>query len=210
MTQATQDAPPRDAIAPSFSDLPHTPDDREFQSHMGQLGDLLEEAQRLADPAAREATASIIQSLMDFHGAAIARIVDRLHDAGAPGKAILRDCARDDLVSSLLVLYGLNPLDLGERINIALEKVRPALAPYGGNVDLHDITPDGAVHLKYHGKSHTCGSTIKNLRATIEQAVYDRAPDLAALHLTGLDAPPANAGFVPVEQLVAAIHKHAS
>ncbi len=197
MSQMIQDAPAHDEGAR----------DQEFQSHMGQLGDLLEQARQIADPAAREATGEIIRALMDFHGAGLARIVERLTDGGELGRALLQECARDDLVGSLLVLYGLHPWEIAERVQMALDAIRPSLARHGGDVGLVSVAENGVVRLEFRGKPPGCGSTVRTLRQTIEQAVYDRAPDIAGLEITGLD-PAEDKGFVPVEQVLAGIRRH--
>jgi Fe-S cluster biogenesis protein NfuA len=199
MSQMTQDPPAHDEAAR----------DQDFQSQMGRLAELLEQARQIGDPDAREATGEIIRALMDFHGAALARIVERMNDGGELGREMLGACARDDLAGSLLVLYGLHPCNVTERVHMALEKLRPTLARHGGSVELAGVTDDGTVRLAFEGKAPTCGSTIRALRETIEQAVYDRAPDIAAVEIAGLEQPAAEKGFVSVDQLLAGIHKHA-
>jgi Fe-S cluster biogenesis protein NfuA len=185
-------------------------EDKEFQSRMGELNGLLEKVQRIADPAARETTGQILQTLMEFHGAGLRKILEHIGDAGELGQSIVRELSQDELVSSLLLLYGLHPMDLESRVKQALEKVRPALASHGGSVELVKVSEEGAVHLRLLGSCHGCGSSTMTLKNTIEQAIYDGAPDVSAIHVEGVEEPasPAASGFVSVEQLIATTTKH--
>jgi hypothetical protein len=49
--------------------------------------------------------------------------------------------AEDELVSKLLVLRGLHPLDLETRVRCALDLVKPRLGLHSGDVDLLGVTP---------------------------------------------------------------------
>src|SRR5689334_18314742 len=114
-------------------------EDLEFKNQMAELERLLEQVSAIPDSAARDTTSRIIQSLMDFHGAGLSRILEHLAHAGENGRQLMNDLAADDLVSGLLLLYGLHPLDLETRVKAALEKVRPHLGSHGGNVKLLEI-----------------------------------------------------------------------
>jgi Fe-S cluster biogenesis protein NfuA len=178
-------------------------ENKEIQSSLRQLDELLEQIQHISDPVARDTTGRIIQSLMQFHGAALNNILEHVADAGELGQRIIDDLGQDELVSGLLLLYGLHPLDLEARVKLALEKVRPYLGSHGGNVELLRISEDGAVHLQMQGSCHSCPSSAITLKNTIEQAIYDKAPDVTAIHVVEEPAKPTVSGFVPIEQLIA-------
>jgi Fe-S cluster biogenesis protein NfuA len=191
-------------------------DDKGFQSRMAQLEELLQRVQAIADPVSRDLTAQIIQTMMEYHGAGLNAMMERVADAGAQGQAVIADFAKDELIGSLLLLYGLHPLDLADRVKQALEKVRPYLKSHGGNVELLGVTEDGTVRLRMQGSCHGCPSSAATLKNSIEQAIYDKAPDVAGIEVEGVEEPaPAHAenghggnGFVSVDQLVASIGKH--
>lgn len=172
-------------------------DDGTFRDRIQRVETLLDELNRCADPAARAAGQEIVQTLLDYHGAGLARIVEHL--AGADG-GLLEQLAQDELVGSLLLLYGLHPLDLATRVRQALEKVQPALRARGGSAELLELT-DGAVRVRLEAGGHGCQSTAKALRQAVEDAVYGAAPDVAALEIEGTPEP-SGATFVPVEQLL--------
>ena len=103
------------------------PPDPEARRRIEHLETLIQNLERLPDPAARDQARELVQTLLDFHGAALARILGRVADMGDPGRALITALADDDIVSSLLLLYGLHPLDLETRVEQALERVRPYL-----------------------------------------------------------------------------------
>jgi Fe-S cluster biogenesis protein NfuA len=100
------------------------------------------------------------------------------------------------LISSLLLLHGLHPQDLEERVAAALERVRPDLHAHGGDVELLSID-DGVVRLRMQGNCDGCPSSAATLKFTIEQAIYAAAPDVAAIEVEGIESPPP--GLVQLE-----------
>jgi Fe-S cluster biogenesis protein NfuA len=184
--------------------------DRDSQTTMRQLDSLLQDVDAIADPAARSKIGEILQGLMEFHGAGLAAILDRFEQFGDAGHAAVLDLAEDKLVASLLVLYGLHPLDLESRVKSALKSVRPLLLSHGGNVELQGITEDGVVRLSMQGSCHGCPSSEITLKSTIEQAIYDAAPDVAGIQVQGATEPPraAPANLVSIECLVGSLAEH--
>ena len=68
--------------------------------------------------------------------------------------------------------------DLHERVNTALDAIRPHLAVDGGNVEIMDITDDFIVKIKWLGNCQGCNMTEMTLRAGIEQAVKSRVVEI--------------------------------
>ena len=175
-------------------------DSRDFREDMQRIGGLVQEIEAIADPAVRAATKGLVQSLMDLHGAALEKALDIVADAGEPGMGIIDRLGRDALVSSVLILYGLHPEDIETRVRKAVERVRPQLRKQGCEVELLGVN-DGAIRLRVETGSHTCGSTAKTAQATLEEAMYDAAPDMASLVIEGLEEKPAS-GFVALDKLM--------
>jgi Fe-S cluster biogenesis protein NfuA len=175
-------------------------DSRDFREEMQRIGNLVQEIESSADPAVRAITKTLMQSLMDLHGAAIEKALDIVADSGEPGMAIIDRLGRDPLVSSVLILYGLHPEDLETRVIKAVDKVRTQLRKQCCEVELVSVN-DGAIRLRVETGSHTCGSTAKTLQATLEGTMYDAAPDLTSLVIEGLEEKPAS-GFVGLDKLM--------
>jgi Fe-S cluster biogenesis protein NfuA len=173
---------------------------RDFREDIQRIGGLVQEIESIADPAVRAATKNLVQSLMDLHGAALEKALDIVAEAGEPGMNVIDRLGRDSLVSSVLILYGLHPEDIETRVVKAVDKVRPQIRKQGCEVELVSVN-DSAIRLRVETGSHTCGSTAKTLRATLESAMYDAAPDLTSLVIEGFDEKPAS-GFVALDKLI--------
>ncbi|WP_405887375.1 hypothetical protein OG762_03450 [Streptomyces sp. NBC_01136] len=91
-----------------------------------RIEDVLDRLAATGDPAARAAAEELVQALMDFYGAGLARALHLLSVPGnrtipgGPTTALLGD----ELVASLLVLHDLHPEDRATRIGRALDTVR--------------------------------------------------------------------------------------
>jgi Fe-S cluster biogenesis protein NfuA len=188
-------------------DMKDASSDRQLHEKMHELDRLIAEFEEQADPAARAAMSRIVQTLLEFHGAGLRRILDRLASQGTSGEELIQALGADGLVASLLVLHDLHPVDVTTRLQLALEEVRPYLASHGGHVELLSVSPEGVVHLRLEGSCHGCPSSRITLQTTIEQKIYSAAPEVTSIVVDGLVDPPPPAkpdGFVPVDRL--AIH----
>ena len=65
-----------------------------------------------------------------------------------------------------------------ERVNQALDSVRPHLKVDGGNVEVVDVTDDMHVHIKWMGNCESCSMSTMTLRAGIEQAIINKIPEI--------------------------------
>jgi Fe-S cluster biogenesis protein NfuA len=175
-------------------------EEKAFPHRTQKIEELIHRIETLADPEARALAVELVQSLMDLHGAGLERVMGILSQAGEPGLAILNDFTRDDLVASLLLLYGLHPVDMETRVRDALDKVRPYLRSHGGNVDLL-ATEQGVVRLRLQGSCHGCPSPAMTLKLAVEQAIYEAAPDVTAIEVEGVVQHLPEPGFVPVGSL---------
>lgn len=174
-------------------------DNRDFRRDMQKIGDLVQELESIADPAARAKSKELVQLVMDLHGAAFDKAMEIVADAGQPGMSIIERLGRDSLVGSVLILYGLHPDDIETRIAKAIQQVRLKLRKQGCEVELLSAT-GGMIRLRVDVGSHTCRSTAKTAQATLEGALYDAAPDLSSLQIEGLEEKP-SAGFVALGKL---------
>jgi Fe-S cluster biogenesis protein NfuA len=175
-------------------------DEKDFQKRIQRISGLVRELDSIADPAVRTASNELVQALMDLHGTGLERMLEIAYEEGEPGQAILDKFGHDSLISSLLVLYGIHPLDFESRVERTVERVRPQLRKHGCELELVGMQ-DGAVHLRVQIGEHTCGSTAKTVQSILEDAVYEAAPDMASLVIEGLEGKPAS-GFVGLDTLL--------
>jgi Fe-S cluster biogenesis protein NfuA len=85
-------------------------------------------------------------------------------------------------------------MSLLERVEAALDSIRPYLLTDGGNVSVEEITPDGIVKLKLLGACGSCPMSIMTLKAGIEEAIKKAVPEITgieAINLTDVDDPDA-------------------
>ena len=68
----------------------------------------------------------------------------------------------DELVAHLLLLHGLHPVPVRERVRGALDEVRPYLVAHGGGVELLGVA-DGVVRLRLEGACNGCPSSALTL-----------------------------------------------
>jgi Fe-S cluster biogenesis protein NfuA len=160
--------------------------DKNFHQSIQRIEGLIQEVERYQDPAAKAHTREMVQAVLDLHGAGLEKMLEILAEAGEPGLALIDNLARDDLVSSLLLLYGLHPLDLETRVRQALDKVRPYLRSHGGNVELLS-TEGGVVRLRLQGSCDGCPSSAVTMKSSIEEAIYEKAPDVAGIEVAAVE-----------------------
>ncbi|HTZ10907.1 MAG TPA: NifU family protein [Candidatus Margulisiibacteriota bacterium] len=65
-----------------------------------------------------------------------------------------------------------------EKVEKALEKVRPMLAADGGNVELVDVTKEGVVKLKLTGTCGCCPMSSMTLKMGIERILKQEIPEV--------------------------------
>ena len=162
-------------------------DDQELRERAGRIETLLEEIESFEDPEARAKTAEMVQTLLELYGEGLGRIVESV---GRLGSEDLKDeLLGDELVTHLLLLHGLHPVDLEARVLGALDEVRPYLESHGGNVQFLGIG-DGVARVRLEGSCDGCPSSTMTLKLAIEEAVQKAAPELEGVEAEGVAEPP--------------------
>jgi Fe-S cluster biogenesis protein NfuA len=85
-------------------------------------------------------------------------------------------------------------MDLLQRVENALDTIRPYLEADGGNVSIEEITSENVVRLRLLGSCGSCPMSIMTLKAGIEQAIKRAVPEIQgveAINLTDIDDPEA-------------------
>lgn len=170
----------------------------EFQTHTEKLQRLLEQMKGLPDNELRALAFELMQSLMDMHGAAISRMVEVLSNAGDSGRNALGQIAEDPLICGLLVLYGVHPVSIEDRILAAVENIRPQLQRQGASFEVVSCV-DGVVRVNVRspGRGHDSAATF---RAMMERAIREAAPEVVEVVMEGM----VQEGFVPLNMIQSA------
>jgi Fe-S cluster biogenesis protein NfuA/nitrite reductase/ring-hydroxylating ferredoxin subunit len=162
---------------------------------IGRVEGLLEELEKLADVGARDVAFETVQAILDLYGVGLERIVAAL------GEARATTLAEDELVEHLLLLHGLHPVPVEDRVRAGLDDVRPYLGSHGGDVELISVS-DGVAHVRMQGSCEGCPASAMTLKLAIEDAVLKAAPDLERVEAAevGSDATaPAGSPLLQIE-----------
>ncbi len=101
--------------------------------------------------------------------------------------------AADELVSHLLLLHGLHPVEARVRVERAAARVAGAAA------EVVEVGP-GVARVRLRRAAKGCGSSRDALGSALEAAVRDAAPEIERVEIEVVDsAPPAV--VIPVEEL---------
>jgi Fe-S cluster biogenesis protein NfuA len=72
-----------------------------------------------------------------------------------------------------------------EKVEKALEEIRPYLQADGGNVELVDVTDDGVVRVKLTGACGCCPMSTYTLKMGIEQKLKEKVPEIKSVEQVG-------------------------
>lgn len=140
-------------------------------AYVQEIEGLIREIEASADPHTRDGVRRLVEAILGYHEEAVTRMLEL---AGEPA---VRGFARDELVASLLLLYGLHPEDFETRVRRAVDRLP--------GIEVAGIT-DFAVRLSGHAP-----------RRMVEEALFAVAPEISEIEMD--DAP----AFVPLEALTA-------
>jgi len=153
-------------------------------------------------PLARQRAEELVRVVVDLYGAGLERLLE-IAGPGLP-ESTVDALAADELVSGLLVVHGLHPYALSERVERALESVRPYLRSHGGDVELLGIDegPQGCtVGLRLLGHCDGCAGSSATLRSAVEGAIETAAPEVVRIDVAEPTAPAHPAPLIPVDAL---------
>ena len=142
-----------------------------------------------SDPRLAEKAEDLVGLLMQFYGAGLRRMLQLADEAGALDGGYLDGIVADELLSSILILHDLHPLDLPTRVQAALDRVRPYLGSHGGDVEILGIDGD-VVRVRMEGSCSTCPSSTVTLNFAIEEAILKAAPEISRIEAEGVAAAP--------------------
>lgn len=152
---------------------------REFRLRTGRIEKLIKKLDDGGDPELRATALELVQSVVELHGAALARMLESVVQT-LPGEQALANAIEDELVASVLLLHGLHPDSIETRVLRALDKVRPYLQAHQGNVEFVSLK-NGIVRIKLLGSCGSCPSSSATLKNAVEDALYEAAPDIVEL-----------------------------
>jgi Fe-S cluster biogenesis protein NfuA len=163
------------------------------QGPVERFQELAARLESVGDPAARRVAEDMIGAMLELYGEGLERIFAALEDA----PALRETLAQDGVVASLLLIHGLYPVPLAERVEQALVSVRPYMESHGGGVEL--VRLDGNVaHLRLLGGCDGCAASSSTMELAIREALDEAAPDLDGIEVEGLVEPRSPARLLPL------------
>jgi Fe-S cluster biogenesis protein NfuA/nitrite reductase/ring-hydroxylating ferredoxin subunit len=175
----------------------------------GERIEQLLDASAAGGPLAKERSEELVRLVVELYGAGLERVLELIHEAGGLSDQALDLLSDDELVSSLLLVHGLHPYAVEERIERALVKVRPYLGSHGGDVELLGVTEEGVVQLRLKGSCDGCASSSVTLKLAVEGAIEAAAPEIARIEVEAPSSASTAGGstnLIPVSALTARLH----
>ena len=155
-----------------------------------RIEELVRALDAIADPPTQSIARELVQSVTELHAQGLEHTLEILSACGTPGAEIIERLGEDDLVGPLMVLHGLHPLELPDRVARAVSR-------FGTDAELLGVD-QGNVRIRVR-QSHGCGSAGGNARVSLEDAIYNAAPDLISLSIEEESIP--GSSFVPLDAL---------
>ena len=131
---------------------------------------------------AQQATVQALRQAIDqLHKEAFSRLIREIKSdpAAQPG---LRQAVSDEVVYAVLRHFQLIKPSLHERLEDALNSIRPALQIHGGNVELVAVHPPDIVEIRLVGACDGCPSSNLTLTEGVEKAIKNHCPEITTIN----------------------------
>ncbi|MFN6465034.1 MAG: NifU family protein [Nostoc sp. DedVER02] len=151
---------------------------------MTNLEELVQEINRFEaiisewDESQRCVAVGLKRAIEALHKAALTSLIKSLKEESMPA---LRHAVADEIVYAVLLYHELvkppKP-PLSQRIQTALEEVRPGLKSHNGDIELVAIKPPDTVEVKLIGTCSSCPTSTLTLSQGVEQAIKNHCPEI--------------------------------
>jgi hypothetical protein len=145
--------------------------DGELRHASRRIEELLDEVKEMAGPLTWRRVEELVERMVDLYGSGLARI---LAEIARGDDALLGRLLADELVESLLLLHGLHPVSLEERVERALAELRSRLAV---RIESVGLSAEGGLTLRVFGGDAAAAERV------ILRALERAAPDLVAVRI---------------------------
>lgn len=175
---------------------------------MPRVGELASELLQHPDREVREKVEELLDWVDVFHREGLGRLVEMVRLWR--GEIFLESVAEDEVTATFLWTYDLGEsrdrdLEAEERVNEALEELRPFVESHGGSIILDEIV-DGVVKVQMLGSCDGCPSSAATLTGGVEEALRRHWPNFRRLEVVEPDAEGDSNGGVgapqPAEPLI--------
>lgn len=126
--------------------------------------------------AQQNAAAARVQAIEDLNAEAFKRLIRTLKGYSALGP-LLREAAMDEVVYAVLRRHGILKPSLFERLEAALETIRPMLASHGGDVELVCVEPPNC-SVRLLGACEGCPASQLTFYSGVRKAIQEHVPEI--------------------------------
>ena len=114
-----------------------------------------------------------------LHAEALRRLI-RAFKRDPAALAAMKEAVADDIVYAVLRHHELIKPSLNERVEAALESVRPMLASHGGGVELANVAPP-MIEVLFTGSCDGCAASTLTFHAGVKKAVEEACPEITQI-----------------------------
>jgi Fe-S cluster biogenesis protein NfuA/nitrite reductase/ring-hydroxylating ferredoxin subunit len=157
----------------------------ETEQLVGRVEELQAALEACGESVPRGLAEELVSAVVQMYGAGLERVLSAMLEAGPEGERLAASLPDDPLVATLLLIHDLHPVPLEQRVQQALDSVRPYMESHGGNVELLSIE-DGIARIHLRGSCSDCSASSVTLELAIKQALEEAAPDLEGLEVEGV------------------------
>jgi nitrite reductase/ring-hydroxylating ferredoxin subunit/Fe-S cluster biogenesis protein NfuA len=128
------------------------------------------------DETQRGAVEAYRRAIEDLNGEALRRLVRALKNEPV-AMAAMKQAVTDEVVYAVLRRHNILKPSLSERVEAALDGVRPMLASHGGDVELVSVRPP-AIEVRFVGACDGCPASALTFHAGVKKAVEEACPEI--------------------------------
>ena len=114
-----------------------------------------------------------------LNGEALRRLVSALKRDPA-ALAAMKTAVTDEVVYAVLRRHAIIKPSMTERVEAALESIRPMLASHGGDVELVSVAPP-SIEVRFTGACDGCPASQLTFHAGVKKAVEDACPEITEI-----------------------------
>lgn len=131
------------------------------------------------DETPRTVATAYRNAIEALNGEAMRRLIGALK-SDPSALAIIKSAVTDDVVYAVLRHHDILKPSLSERVETALDGVRPMLASHGGDVELVKVAPP-AVEVRFIGSCDGCPASALTFHAGVKKAIQDACPEITEI-----------------------------
>ncbi|CAB3799197.1 NifU family protein [Pararobbsia alpina] len=160
-------------------------DARVLEEQQRRIDELIAALTALEDTRGRDIAQALLQVVLELHAGGLARLAEIVTEVDGADGPIVQRLMQDKQVTALLLLHGLHPQDLADRVRHAVEGLHASLGAYGLRIELINARED-AVRVRLSGVLTGKHATPAQVQGDIERTIFEHAPDVARVEIDGM------------------------